>query len=81
MKTILLLLTVVATFGCMNLKPVQQVDMVLAKLVKVDTIYRYPKQIQQLTWEDDDQVQYICYVPMQSRAYAVGSSVYVMRKR
>jgi hypothetical protein len=81
MKTTLLLLAVVAAVGCTNLRQVQQVDMVYARVVKIDTIFRYPKHIKQLTWQDTDDIQYISFVPINNGNYEIGSSIYVMRKR
>ena len=81
MKTILLPLALIAAAGCANLKETQQVDMVQAKVIKIDTVYRYPEHLKQLTWKDNDDIRYISYVSIYNEMYAIGSSMYVMRKR
>lgn len=81
MKTILLLVALVAIVGCANLRQAQQVEMVEARVVKIDTIFRYPKHMKQLTWQDRDDIRYITYVSMYNEIFAVGSSMYVMRQR
>lgn len=81
MKTILLPFALIAAVGCANLKETQQVDMVQAKVIKIDTVYRYPEHLKQLTWKDNDDIRYISYVSIYNEMYAIGSSMYVMRKR
>ena len=81
MKTILLPFALIAAVGCGNLKETQQVDMVQAKVIKIDTVYRYPEHLKQLTWKDNDDIRYISYVSIYNEMYAIGSSMYVMRKR
>jgi hypothetical protein len=81
MKTTLLLLAVITAVGCSNLKQVQQVDMVQAKVIRIDTVFRYPEHVKQLTWKDTDDIQYISYVSIYNEVYGIGSSMYVMRKR
>ena len=81
MKTILLPLALIAAAGCASLKETQQVDMVQAKVIKIDTVYRYPEHMKQLTWKDNDDIRYISYVSIYNEMYAIGSSMYVMRKR
>ena len=81
MKTILLPFALIAAVGCANLKETQQVDMVQAKVIKIDTVYTYPEHLKQLTWKDNDDIRYISYVSIYNEMYAIGSSMYVMRKR
>ena len=81
MKTILLPFALIAAVGCANLRETQQVDMVTARVVRIDTVFRYPDHMKQLTWKDNDDIQYISYVSMHNEMYAIGSSMYVMRKR
>ena len=81
MKTILLPLVLIAAAGCTSLRETQQVDMVTAKVIRIDTVFRYPDRLKQLTWKDNDDIQYVSYVSMYNEMYSVGSSMYVMRKR
>ncbi len=81
MKTILLPLVLIAAAGCASLRETQQVDMVTAKVIRIDTVFRYPDRLKQLTWKDNDDIQYVSYVSMYNEMYSVGSSMYVMRKR
>ena len=81
MKTILLPLVLIAAAGCTSLRETQQVDMVTAKVIRIDTVFRYPDHLKQLTWKDNDDIQYVSYVSMYNEMYYVGSSMYVMRKR
>jgi hypothetical protein len=70
-----------ALFGCANLRQTQQVDMVVVRVVKIDTIARHPGKVKQLTWRDQDDIQYISYISIKNTTYEVGTSMYVMRKR
>ena len=81
MKTVLIPIALVAAVGCANLRQVQQVDMVEARVVKIDTVYRYPQQMKQLTWRDSDDIQYVSFVSIYNQVYSIGSSMFVMRKR
>ena len=82
MKTILVALALLAAIGCTNsYREIQQVDMVKAELVKIDTIWRHPERVKQLTWKDNDDIRYISYVSIYNEVYAIGSSMYVMRRR
>lgn len=82
MKTILVVLALWASIGCTSAyREIQEVDMVKAQLVRIDTVWRHPERIKQLTWKDIDDIQYISYVPLRNEVYTVGSSMYVMRKR
>ena len=81
MKTILVLLAVIGLAGCFSRKELQ-VEMVSAQLVRIDTIHRYyPNEYrQQLTWRDDENVEYVSYAPMQA-VYSVGTKMSVLKSR
>lgn len=81
MKTILIAMIVLAAAGCANLRETQQVDMVKVHVIKVDTVLRHPDPLKQLTWKDQDNIEYISYVSIHNLTYVVGSTMYVMRKR
>ena len=81
MKIILAASGLLAVLGCANLRQTQQVDMVRAELIKIDTIFRHPDKVKQLTWKDQDNIEYISYVSIYNATYEVGTSVFVMRKR
>lgn len=82
MKTTLVAIALLAVIGCTNsFREIQQVDMVNAKLIKIDTIWRHPDRVKQLTWKDSDDIQYISYVSIYNEMYDIGSIMYVMRKR
>lgn len=81
MKTFLVPVALVAAAGCANLRQIQQVSMVQAKVIRIDTIYRQPGNLKQLTWRDNDEMQYVSYVSIYNEQYEVGSSVYIMKKR
>ena len=82
MKTTLIVLVLWASIGCNSAyREIQEVDMVKARLVRIDTIWRHPERVKQLTWKDSDDIQYISYVSLQNEVYTVGTSMYVMRKR
>lgn len=77
----LLVLATVALASCYSPREIQ-VDMVSAQLVRIDTVYRYTeyKSQQVLTWRDNENIEYISYVPLQSN-YIVGTRMAVLRKR
>lgn len=82
MKTTLGALVLLVVIGCTNsFREIQQVDMVKVQVVKVDTIFRHPEKVKQLTWKDSDDIQYITFVSIYNELYPVGSSMYVMRRR
>jgi hypothetical protein len=81
MKTILVAMSLLAAVGCANLRQAQQVDVVEAKVVKIDTVIRHPDPLKQITWKDQDDIQYISYVELNDRTFQLGSVMYVMRKR
>lgn len=69
--------------GCYSRREIQ-VEMVSAELIKIDTIYRFagdaesPKQ--QLTWRDDQNTEYVSFVPMKT-SYLLGTRMAVLRSR
>jgi hypothetical protein len=81
MKTILVLLALVGLTGCFSRRELQ-VEMVSAQLVRIDTIHRYyPNEFkQQLTWRDEENVEYVSYAPMQA-VYMVGTKMAVLKSR
>jgi len=81
MKTILTAMILLATAGCANLRQAQQVSMIKAEVIRVDTLYRYPGNIKQLTWRDTDNMEYISFVSIYNQEYSLGSNMYVMRRR
>ena len=81
MKTILIAMSLLATVGCANMHEVQQVDMVIAKVVRIDTVFRGPDSRKAVTWKDQDEIQYLTYVSLDNDVYKIGSIMYVMRKR
>jgi hypothetical protein len=82
MKTTLVALALLAAIGCTNsFREIQQVDMVRVQVVKIDTIFRHPEKVKQLTWKDTDDIQYITFVSIYNELHPVGSSMYVMRRR
>ena len=81
MKTILVAMSLLTTAGCANLRQMQQVDLVEAKVVKIDTVIRHPDPIKLITWKDRDEIQYISYTSLYDKTFKVGSIMYVMRKR
>jgi len=82
MKTmIVLLLALVALASCYSPREIQ-VDIVSAQLVRIDTVFRYvnEKTQQVLTWRDNENIEYVSYVPLQA-SYTVGTRMSVLRKR
>jgi hypothetical protein len=82
MKTMIVLLFVlVALASCYSPREIQ-VDIVSARLVRIDTVFRYlnDKSQQVLTWRDNENIEYISYVPLQA-SYIVGTRMAVLRQR
>ena len=76
----LFLCVVLATTGCVTTKEIN-VEMVSARLVRIDTVYRNTDhEKQQLTWRDADNIEYTSLVSM-NRAYPVGIVMTVLRQR
>jgi hypothetical protein len=80
MKTVLCLMGLGIFFACGTAREIE-VDFVNAELVKIDTVFRYPNNYQQvLTWKSTNNVQYVSYASLDN-PYAVGSKMLVMVKR
>ena len=82
MKTmIVLLLAVEVLASCYSPREIQ-VDIVSAQLVRIDTVFRYlnDKSQQVLTWRDNENIEYVSYVPLQAN-YTVGTRMSMLRQR
>jgi hypothetical protein len=80
MKTILIPTALVALCSCTAPREVQ-VQMVNARLVKVDTIYRFHTDPQkQLTWKDANEIEYVTYASF-GITYPIGTEMMVLVKR
>ena len=79
MKTIVVAMGIVAVTGCSSTKQIQ-VELVNAELIKIDTVFRQPKDLKQLTWRDQDHIQYVSFASM-NEAYTLGTRLLVMRAR
>ena len=80
MKTIIVLaMIIIAILGCRAGKDIQ-VEFVMAKLIKIDTVQRFTTYEKILTWEDTDRIRYTSRLPME-RTVAVGMQMVVMRRR
>lgn len=81
MKTIIVVLALVGLTSCFSRRELQ-VEMVSAQLVRIDTVHRYyPNEYkQQLTWRDEQNVEYVSYVPLQA-VYMVGTKMAVLKSR
>ena len=82
MKTmIVLLLAAVSLASCYSPREIQ-VDIVSAQLVRIDTVFRYmnDKSQQVLTWRDNENIEYVSYVPLQAN-YTVGTRMSMLRQR
>ena len=79
MKIILAVMGCVAIIGCNTGKEIQ-VEMVQAELIKIDTVFRQPNEKKQLTWRDQNNIEYISFVSM-DHTYPLGMSMLVMRTR
>jgi hypothetical protein len=74
------LLTSVLYLGACSVEREVQVEMVDAKLVKVDTLFRAPNYIKLLTWEGSDRVQYVSYASI-TETFPLGAKMRVFVKR
>ena len=80
MKTLIVLaMIIIAVLGCRTGKDIQ-VEFVYAKLIKIDTVQRFTEYEKVLTWQDTDNIRYICYLPMKKNV-RVGMEMLVMRRR
>lgn len=57
-----------------------QVEMVSAKLIRIDTVFRNPNYMQQLTWQSPDEVMFVSFDNLAQR-YTVGSRMTVFVQR
>jgi hypothetical protein len=82
MKTILLGCALITTLlcGCYSQKELQ-VEMIQAELIRIDTVSRStPRQMQQLTFRDQWNLEYITFVPMEE-SYVIGVRMTMLRNR
>jgi hypothetical protein len=80
MKTILSVAALVALFSCVSRRELQA-EMVNAEVVKIDTVFRYTNNPQQLlTWRDENNIEYLTYASLYTK-YSVGSRMMVLVKR
>ena len=79
MKTIIVAMIIIAVLGCRTGKEIQ-VEFVMAKLIKIDTVQRFTEYEKVLTWQDTDNIRYTCYLPMKKNV-TVGMEMLVMRRR
>jgi hypothetical protein len=80
MKAMILLLGSTLAYSCATEKEFQM-DVIDVKLVKVETVNRYPYAVQKLlTWRDANNIDYITFEPMNTN-YPLGSLMKVMVKK
>ena len=80
MKTIIVLAMIINSLvGCSAGKDIQ-VEFVAAKLIRIDTVHRFTEYEKVLTWQDNNNVRYISYLPMKKQVF-VGMEFLVMRRR
>lgn len=72
-------IAVFALIGCYTSREVQ-VEIIDAQLVKIDTIVRYQKMQQQLTWQTSDRMEYVSYASINGQ-YVVGTRMSIFRPR
>lgn len=81
MKTTLLILAAVCLTSCFTNREIQA-EMVSVQLVRIDTVFHYGerKQVQQLTWKDKQQIEYVTTESM-DYAFVPGTHLLVLRKK
>lgn len=79
MKIIIVIILIIAVLGCRTGRDIQ-VEFVVAKLIKIDTVRRFTEYEKVLTWQDTDNIRYTCYLPMKKNV-TVGMEMLVMRRR
>lgn len=57
-----------------------EVQVANAELVRIDTLYRYPDAIKQLTWKDDRNTEFISIATM-NEVHKVGTKMRMLRQR
>ncbi|MGZ3844600.1 MAG: hypothetical protein ACXVLT_09695 [Flavisolibacter sp.] len=80
MKKVLPIVLSAIVISCGTSKEVQM-DLTDVQLVKIDTIQRFPNNNEKiLTWQDDNHMSYVTFVPMEVY-YKVGARMKVMMRR
>jgi hypothetical protein len=79
MKFVLLLLVLASAGGCALQREVE-VEVGHAELIRIDTLYRYPEHIKQLTWRDEKNTRYISIATM-GEVYKVGTKMRMLHQR
>lgn len=65
--------------GCYSFKEVQM-EMLKAELVRIDTVYRYERQEQVLTWKSEKNTRFVSYAAL-GPVFTVGSKVTVFVRK
>ena len=80
MKLTLALLLSLAAFSCTSEKQIQA-NLVDVQLIKIDTVSRFPNNLQKLLiWRSAQNVDYITFEPINSK-FSVGTRMKVMVTR
>jgi hypothetical protein len=79
MRTLLSVAAFALFCGCYSYREMQ-VEMKSAELIKIDTIYRYNRQEQVLTWKSPDNMYFTSYAALGS-TFVLGSRVTVFVQR
>ena len=79
MRTLIAGAAIALFCGCYSYKDMQ-VELKSAELIRIDTVYRYDKQEQVLTWKSLDNVFYTSYAAMGPQ-FILGSRVTVFVQR
>jgi hypothetical protein len=80
MKFVLLLIVLFSAGGCVALQREVEVELGHAELIRIDTLYRYPEHIKQLTWKDEKNTRYISIASM-GEVYKVGTKMRMLHQR
>jgi hypothetical protein len=78
MKTIIAALCIIALSGCRIERDIP-VEFVKVELIRIDTVFRYPKDRKLLTWQDEDKIRYTSTISIEKHI-AVGSTLLVMKR-
>jgi hypothetical protein len=80
MKILVLMLSGTLLYACTTEKEVQ-VDVIDVKLIKIETVQRYPNVRKKLlTWRDTNNIDYVTYEPVTVN-YPLGTYMKVMVRR
>jgi hypothetical protein len=80
MKTLLLMLSGIMLHSC-TAEKVVQVSVIDVRLVKIETVQRYPDGKKQLlTWRDVNNIDYVTYEPI-TAYFPLGTYMKVMIRR